>query len=122
MKVNSMQENKKNELDVGYKKFSMPRRHLRKAHDKVIRLIEQDERDKQKTHDHLNNCRPTLFKAADMLNINLPLHRKLKNVCRQHLTFKKKMRATKQELQEALQEKQKERKGVLNLLAKAAKI
>lgn len=97
-------------------------KQLKKAQNEITSLGKQDERAKTKIHDHLNIFEPTLFEAKYMLKRTLLLHRQLKNVCRQNLTLKKVLRVAKQQLQEALQENQKEKRGNLDLLAEAAKV
>lgn len=57
----------------------------------------------------------------DVLRRTLPLHRQLKKFYRTILTLKKESRATEKELPEAFQEKKKEERGNMGLLAEEAK-
>ena len=103
-----MKEKKKVGLDEWKHTFHRFRKQLKKAHNEITSLREQEEWAKQKIHDHLNICEPALFEDKHMLKRNFPIHIQIKNICRKNLTLIKDLRATKQQLLKALHEKQKE--------------
>lgn len=63
-------------------------------------------------------CEPALPNAKYILKMTLPLHKKLKKICRQNLTLRKELRVSNQKLQE-IQEKD---RGKFDLLADVAKV
>jgi hypothetical protein len=66
----------------------------------------------------LDDCEPAIDNAIFMVKRNLPLHKQLKNIYKQHLTLRKENRSLKQILQQL--ETDKKGKGKLDFLVEAA--
>jgi hypothetical protein len=86
----------------------------------IIQQREENGRTKVTCKELLDDCDPAMDHAIFMVKRNLPLHKQLKNIYKQHLTLRKENRALKQSLQQL--ETEKKGKGKLDLLAEAAEI
>jgi hypothetical protein len=85
--------------DGGQHTFNRLRKQLREAQDMIIQQREENKKTKLKCKELLNECEPAMDHAIFMVKRNLPLHKQLKNIYKQHLTLRKENRSLKQRLQ-----------------------
>jgi hypothetical protein len=106
--------------DGGQHTFNRLRKQLREEQDMIIQQREENKKTNLKCKELHNECEPAMDYAIFMVKRNLPLHRQIKNIYKQHLTFRKENKALKKTLQQL--ETKKKGKGKLELLAEASEI
>jgi len=80
---------------------------LKEAQAGIAKLKEENRQMKEKIAEHLDPCEESLENRKRMVKIYLPLHKQMKNICKQNRTLNTKDRLRKEQME----------KRNLNLLA-----